>query len=123
MAPEYVRLSASLTAKGQGISCDMCSTTVYITCLERPPLLVIKYGLQHCPRQVVFCDKLNCVQIWALLLGISGPSRQVVSHSSSLSKEISLYYAGSYNVTRTCNHGYIIQDILVLYMHLVTPAL
>ncbi len=54
----------------------------------KPTLLAIKYGLS---RQVVFGDRFNCIEIYDLLPGICGPSRQVVSHSSGLSKQVSRY--------------------------------
>ena len=34
---------------------------------------------------------LHCSEMWALLPGICGPSRQVVSHDSGLSRQVSLY--------------------------------
>ena len=36
-------------------------------------------------------DRYNCIEIWDILPGISGLSRQVVSHGSGLSRHVLLY--------------------------------
>ena len=42
-------------------------------------------------RQVVFGDRVNHTEMLELLPGISGISRQVISHGSGLSRQVSLY--------------------------------
>ncbi len=53
------------------------------TCLERPPHWTFKCGLT---RQMVFDDRFNDIEMYDLLPGISGLSRQVVSPGSGLSR-------------------------------------
>ncbi len=50
--------------------------------------MAIKSGLS---RQVVFGDRFNYIEMWDLLPGISGLSRQVVFHGSGLSRQVLLY--------------------------------
>ncbi len=40
---------------------------------------------------VVFGDRFNYIEIWNLLPGVCGPSREVVSHSSGVARQVSLY--------------------------------
>ncbi len=58
------------------------------TCLEIPPYWPLKSGLS---RRVVFGDRFNYIEMWDLLPGISGLSRQVVFHGSGLSRKVLLY--------------------------------
>ncbi len=50
-------------------------------------------GHKNCglTRRVVFRDRFNCIEMCDLLAGISGLSRQVISHGSGLSAQVSLY--------------------------------
>ncbi len=57
-------------------------------CLKRPPLLAIKIGSLKAGG---FSDRFNCTEIRDILTGLCGPSRQVVSHGSGLSRQVSLY--------------------------------
>ncbi len=41
--------------------------------------------------EVVFGDRFSCTEIWDLFPGVCGPSRQVVSQGSGLSRQVSLY--------------------------------
>ncbi len=41
-------------------------------------------------RQVVFDDRFNYIELWDLLPGVGGSSRQVVSHGSGLLRQVSL---------------------------------
>ena len=41
---------------------------------------------------MVFGDRFNYTEMWDLLPGISGLSRQLVSHGSGLSRQVLLYY-------------------------------
>ncbi len=66
------------------------STTAVESVLKHEPIGNDKYGL---PRKVVFGNRLNCVEIWDILPRICSPSRQVVSHDSGLSRQVSLYSA------------------------------
>ncbi len=57
-------------------------------CLERPLPWPYKRGLS---RQVVFGDRFNYIELQDLLPGIAGLSRQLVSHGSGLSRQVSQY--------------------------------
>ncbi len=58
------------------------------TCLERLPHWPQKYGLS---RQVVSGDRFSYIEMKVLLPKVPGLSRQVVSHGSGLSRQLSLY--------------------------------
>ncbi len=56
--------------------------------LKDYPHWPLRYGFS---RQVVFGDKFTSIEMWEILPEICGPSRQVISHGSCLSREVSLY--------------------------------
>ncbi len=54
-------------------------------------LIGLKNMVHGLSRQVVFVDRFNYIEMYGLLPGICGLSRQVVFHSSGLSRQVSLY--------------------------------
>ncbi len=59
------------------------------TCLERPPHWPQKCGLS---RQVVFGDRFSYIEMQIILPKMHGPSIQVISHVSGLSRQASVYF-------------------------------
>ena len=56
-------------------------------------------------RQVVFGDRLSYNAIWKFLSGISHLSRQVVSHGSAPSRQVSLYDKDNIELMTTLMQG------------------
>ncbi len=67
----------------------MFKTTTVKAVLKDHPIGHKKYGLS---RQVVCGDRFIYTEMWDFQPKISGPSRQVLSLGSCLSRQVSLYY-------------------------------
>ena len=74
----------------------------------RVELVLKDIGHKKCglSRQVVFDDRFDCSEMWDLMPGISGNSRQVVSHSSGLSRQVSLYCISEVSLHIILPHRY-----------------